>query len=390
MTEYSSTYRTTQGNAAEVVYAFANVNGTDQTFTRTDTNTPLVAKDGYIIRIMGVQLFGGSSSYSVTLNSKPLSGAGVAITPTMSVGASTILDITGVTKGLSSSRENETITATSSGAVGVMLQVVIENVSAVTTTTPITPPTPPPTASIDFDPTVFVYKDVGGNLAGEGDGVYTWNSKLGAYIASQPITARRPTYRSSVFKGKPALEFYLDDILPVTTGSMQNLVNGTNTEFTLFLVVKTYNLSSTQIFLAFADNAAANPQYRFGCFLGTNWVAWKTDDAGTADNLASGSIVNGDAKLLTFVIDNSASGTCSLYVRSTGDIASVTDSPTATNSTYNGGALTATNATFGAVNTNSTNSLFSDAYLGRCIIYNSELSAEQRVSVENELIGLYL
>lgn len=390
MVEFSSTYVTTAGQSAEVVYAFANANGTDQTFTRTDTNTTLTAKDGYIIRIMGVQLFGSSGSHTVILNSKPLSGAGVAITPTMSVGASTILDITGVTKGITTTRENETLTATTSGTVGIMVQILIENVSAVTTTTPVTPPVLPPTASVDFDPTVFVYKDAGGNLAGEGDSVYTWNSKIGAYIASQPVTARRPTYRESVFNGKPALEFYLDDILPVTTGSMQNLVNGTNTELTIFLVVKVYNLTSTQIFLAFADNAGANPTYRFGCFLGTNWVAWKTDDAGTADNLASGAIVNGDSKLLTFVVDNSGSGTCSFYVRNSGDVATVTDSPTATNTTYNGGVLTATNATFGAVNTNSTNSLFSDAYLGRCIIYNSELSAEQRVNVENELIGLYL
>lgn len=391
MSDYTGTYVTGSGQSAEVVYAFANCSAlADIAFTRTDTNAPLVAKDGYIMRLLGVQLFGGAAQQTVTLNSKPTTGAGVAISPTMTVAAASITDLIGYSGGYTATRENEALTVTASGACGVLVQVSVENVSATTTTTVVTPPTPPPTAAVDWDPTVFAYKDAGGNLAGEGDSVYQWNSKVGAYTAVQTITARRPTYRESIFKGKPALEFYLDDILPVTTGSMQNLVNGTNKEFTLFLVVKYYNTTATQIMLAFADNAAANPTYRFGAYLGTNWVGWKTDDAGTSDNLASGSIFSTSARLLTFVVDNSGSGLCSLWVRQAGDVASATDAATATNATFNGGALTATNATFGAVNTNSTNSLFCDAYLGRCIMYASELSAEQRVAVENELIGLYL
>lgn len=390
MNDYAGVYVTANGQSGEIVYCWADANGTDVTLTRTDTNSPLLAKDGHIMRILGCQLFGDGTTRTLIINSKPTGSAGVPITPTITVHAGSVTELFTNTQGMTASREGESITLTTSGFVGVLLQISIEGTSGIVTTTPITPPTPAPTSTVDFDPTVFVYKDAGGNVAGEGDSVYQWNSKIGAYIAQQTITARRPTYRESIFNGKPALEFYLDDILPVTTGSMQNIVNGTNTEFTLFLVVKFYNLASTQIMLGFADNAGANPTYRFGCFLGTNWVAWKTDNAGTSDNLASGAIVNGDAKLLTFVIDNSGSGKCDLYVRSTGDIATAVDTPTATNATYNGGALTATNATFGAVNTNSTNSLFSDAYLGRCIMYNVELSAEQRTSIENELIGLYL
>ena len=390
MNDYAGVYVTANGQSGEIIYCWADANGTDVALTRTDTNTPLQAKDGYIMRILGCQLFGEGTSRTLKINSKPVSGAGVQISPTITVHAGSITELFTNTQGMTATREGETLTVTTSGFVGVLFQISIEGTSGVVTTTPITPPTPPPTAILDFDPTVFVYKDAGGSLAGEGEGVYKWNSRIGAYSAEQTITARRPTYRESVFKGKPALEFYLDDILPVTTGSMQSLVNGTNTEFTLFLVVKFYNLASTQIMLAFADNAAANPTYRFGTFLGVNWVGWKTDDAGTSDNLASGAIVNGDAKLLTFVIDNSGSGVCNLFVRSAGDIATAVDTPTATNATYNGGVLTATNTTFGAVNTNSTNSLFCDAYLGRCVMYNVELSAEQRASVENELIGLYL
>jgi len=390
--DLTGTLVTASGQSAEVVYCFHNATGasTDGAFTRTDTNATLTAKDGYIIRVLGVQLFGGESQQTLTLKAKPTTGSSVAIGPTITLPAAGILSVVFGNYGATSTKENETIVVDTSGACGIMLQVVVENVSASTTTTVVTPPTPPPTAAVDWDPSRFVFRDAGGTPASEGDGVYQWESVSRSYTAVQTITARRPTYRDAIFKGKPAIEFYLDDVLPVTTGSMQTLVSGTNTEVTIFLVVKFNNITSTQCVLGFANAAAANPTYRFGCYIGTNYVAWKTDDTGTADNFASGALDVSVPAVLTFVVDNSGSGLLSFFRRIAGSTATATDAATATNTTYNGGALTATNATFGAVNTNSTNSLFSDCYLGRCIIYASELTPEQRAAVENELIGLYL
>lgn len=385
---------TASGQAARVIYAFCEATGagTDLAFTRTDTNTTLAAKDGYVIKVISAVFFGGAAVSTSTFNSKPVSGAGVAISPSMrsAINAINPVPVSGQFQGFTQTRENETLTLTTSAAVGVMVQVSIENVSATTTTTPITPPTPPPTAAVDWDPAKKVYKDAGGTLCSEGDAVQEWVPAIGAYKATQSTSARRPKWRESVFNGKPALEFLTDDILPVTTGTMEALVNGTNISITIFLVAKFQNLTSSQLLLAFAADGAANPQYRFGCYLGTNYVAWKKDDAGTNDDLASGAIVNGNARLLTYVIEASGAGSCKLYVRSSGDVAAATDTPTTTNSTFNGGALTATNATFGAMNTNSTFTLFSDAFLGRCIIYASALSDEQRAQVENTLIGAYL
>ena len=389
--ELTGTVVTGSGQSSGVVYCWCNTTGaTDETFTRTDTNAPLVSKDGYIIRVLGVQLFGGAADRTITINSKPNGSAGVPISPLITLRDAEIQSVVFGAFGATASRENETITVTASGACGVMLQVSIEAVSATTTTTVITPPSPPPLPAVDWDPSRFVFRDAGGTPASEGDGVYQWESVSRTYIAQQPITARRPTYREAVFNGKPAIEFYLDDILPVTTGSMQTLVSGTNAEVTIFLVLKFNSTLATQIALAFADNAAANPTYRFGCYLGTNYVAWKTDDAGTSDNFASAALDVTQPCLLTFVVDNSGSGLLSFFRRLGGALATATDTPDGTNTTYNGGVLTATNATFGAVNTNSTNSLFSDMYLGRCIIYSAELTGEQRAAVENELIGIYL
>jgi hypothetical protein len=385
---------TAQGQSARIVYAFLDASGagTDLTFTRTDTGAALAAKDGYLIRVVSAVIYGGAATQTVVFNTKSTSSAGVAIHPTIRAAANQIspIPVSGGFQGLTASRENETVTATVSGALGIMLQCTIENVSAATTTTPVTPPSAPPTAAVDWDAALYAYRDSGGTLCTEGDAVQEWVPKIGTYKATQTTTARRPKWRESQFNGKPALEFYLDDILPVTSGAMEGLVNGTNVPVTIFLVAKFNNLSATQILLGFAADGAATPQYRFGCYLGTNYVAWKRDDAATDDNLASGAIVNSSAHLLTFVIDSAASGTCKLFVRSAGDVATAVDTPTTTNSTYNGGAVTATNATFGALNSNATNSLFCDAFIGRCIIYSSALNDEQRTAVENELIGAYL
>lgn len=382
------------GQSATIVYAFLDASGaaTDATFTRTDTGAALAAKDGYIIRLISAVIYGGAATQTIVFNSKSTSAAGVAIHPTIRAQAGQIspIPVSGSFQGLTCSRENETITATVSGACGIMLQCTIENVSAATTLTPITPPTPPPTAAVDWDPALYVYRDAGGTLCTEGDAVQEWVPKIGTYKATQTTTARRPKWRQSQFNGKPAIEFYLDDILPVTSGAMESLVNGTNKQVSIFIVAKFNNLTSTQILLGFGADAAANPAYRFGCYLGTNYVAWKRDDTGTSDDLASGAIVNSSAHLLTFIIDSAASGTCKLYVRSSGDVATATDTPTTTNSTYNGGAVTATNSTFGALWSNAAHSLFSDAFIGRCIIYSTTLNDEQRTAVENELIGAYL
>lgn len=388
--EFAGVVITGTGQTGEVVCCFSNATGavTDQVFTRNDTNAALTAKDGHRIRVIGMQIFGGNTSHTARLNSKPSSGSGVAITPTMIAANGSINSIDVGAIGLCTTRENETLTMTTSGDVSIQVQVIIEPVYNVVQTIPVTNPSTPPTADVDFDPTRLIYTDNGLTLATVNlDPIYRWDAIGAVYSAVQTTLANRPILKTLAFNGKPAVEFVSSDFMPIS-GSLFSLVNGTNKEFTLFMVVKHINATGNQTVLGFGA-AGANPKYQFGTNTNT-YIAHKTDDAGTVDNFTGAASDPTVKAVLSFVVDNSVNGTLSFFRRVAGDIARATDAATGTNATFNSGALTASNATLGALTSGGFQSNYAAVQVARILIYNTELSAEQRAYVENQLIQTYL
>ena len=128
--EFAGTVITGTGQTGEVISCFANITGavTDQTLTRNDTNAALSGRDGYRIRVIGAQIFGGNTAHTITINSKPVGGVGVAITPGIGVASDTISNIEVGAIGICTTRENETLTVTTSGDVSIQVQVVFEAV----------------------------------------------------------------------------------------------------------------------------------------------------------------------------------------------------------------------------------------------------------------------
>jgi hypothetical protein len=390
--EFAGTVITGTGQTGEVISCFANITGavTDQTLTRNDTNAALSGRDGYRIRVIGAQIFGGNTAHTITINSKPVGGVGVAITPGIGVASDSISNIEVGAIGICTTRENETLTVTTSGDVSIQVQVVFEAVYNVVQTIPVTNPTLPGNPVLNFDAMGEVYKDGLGTPADNGDTVLQWVA--GAFSADQSTAGNRPTFRTAAFNGKSAVEFSTNDFMPITGGpsgaGLQFYINGTNTEFTLFLVVKHLNQSGNQTVLGLGASGA-NPKYQFGTNTNT-LIAHKTDDAGTSDNFTSGSFDVTIRQVLTFVVDNASSGTLSFFRRVNGDVARATDTPTGTNATFNGGALTATNATLGALTSSGSQSNYANVQVAKILLYNSELSAEARSYVENQLIQTYL
>lgn len=390
--EFAGTVITGTGQTGEVVSCFANITGavTDQALTRNDTNAALVSRDGYRIRIIGAQIFGGNTSHSITINSKPVGAVGVAITPAIKVSASSVTPIDVGAIGICTTRENETITVTTSGDVSIQVQVVFEAVYSIVQTIPLTNPSIPGNPALNLDAMGNVYSDGLNTPAVNGGTVQQWVE--GAFSADQATAANRPTFRTAAFNGKSAVEFSTNDFMLITGGpsgaGLQYYINGTNTEFTLFLVVKHINQSGNQTVLGLGA-AGANPKYQFGTNTNT-FVGQKTDDAGLAKNLTSSAFDVTVRQVLTFVVDNASSGTLSFFRRVNGDVARATDTPTATNATFNGGALTASNATLGALTSGGAQSNYANVQIAKILLYNSELSGEARSYVENQLIQMYL
>ena len=383
------------GQTGEIICAFIDTSGavTDATFTRNDTNATLAAKDGYRIRVISLQLCGGGSAdHTITLNSKPNGTAGVAITPAMSAtkGAVVSIDIGAV--GLCTTRENEQLTATLSGDCGILIQAIYEPVYNIVQTIPVTNPALPGTPLADFDAAKLAYSDNGSTPVSNNGLVYRWDAAGGNYQASQATSAFRPTYKAAQFKGKPAIEFSTDEFL--TLGGTANLweaVDALNAEFTLFMVVRHLNATGNQTTFSFGATSANNI-LQFGTNTNT-YIAHRTDSSGNVDNFTSSVSDPVVPALLTFVADNSGNGTLSFFRRLANESARASDTPTGTNITFNSAAvLSVTNATIGALRSGSplATTNYANVQIARIVLYDSELSAEARSYMENQLIGLYL
>lgn len=248
--------------------------------------------------------------------------------------------------------------------------------------------------TLDLDAARYVYTDDGTTLALHGDPVKRWRdvrSVAGDYGTSgnftQDTQVKRPIFRTNIFGNNPGIEFKTDDLLTCTGVDVAGRLN--DTTFTLYSVVKFHlNAATTQVILSMCNSTTLNPQYRLAVFLGATWAFWRTDNSGTQTSLTTSSEYDSSPHLLTIQVNGADA---KMWIRSTGEVALAADSPNATNASY-GTTSTSSfdNMTLGALKYNNTEGTFADFYLGKVLLYNSVLSAADRVSIENDLIQQYL
>jgi hypothetical protein len=208
----------------------------------------------------------------------------------------------------------------------------------------------------------------------DGDPVTTWADLSGqGNNATQGTGAAKPTYKTNIVNGRPALLFDgVDDFLDVPAPIEALLQTSTKS---VFAVVKWVTLvNNTRIFTL--ANGAAQTRFSLGIISGFNYYLIYTTGSATQSN----SIMTGGAAPSTSVaqiFDVTQNGTALAgYVNGT------------LGNSVNDAGTTAPN-TAGTVGSNQGGSLWANVYICEIVAYDTALSASDRARVRRYLGAKY-
>lgn len=221
-----------------------------------------------------------------------------------------------------------------------------------------------------------VYSDAGTTLAVDQDTVQQWNDKsINANNVTQATAGNRPKYVADAINGKPALLFSnaRADVLAIADNASISLTKRVH----MFAVVKPTTIISTAGIICKDTGALSNPEYAIWLSNGAiniNLTSAGNTNIGSTANLTAiaGSeyIVEGSYNLIN--INTWQNGELSFTV--------------ATNS--NGMGDTTGDLRIGAQKATFSTRSF-DGYIAEIIIFDRELSSDERVGVEKYLSNKY-
>tara|TARA_R110000765_G_scaffold89307_1_gene170537 strand:+ start:3626 stop:4543 length:918 start_codon:yes stop_codon:yes gene_type:complete len=217
----------------------------------------------------------------------------------------------------------------------------------------------------------------------DGDAVATWtNQTVKSYDFSQPTAAKKPTYRTNIMNGKPALLFDgTDDYMSIVMGTELSDL----TDFTLMMVIKYVSLSAYVTPASFGPNVFSYPQLRMFQLDNDSPVENIRTEGKDGSNVVVTLATDGDAiadtsYVMTFHNDADGSGVQYKNMIESGSGTGYN------NLSYKDGSYDIVESTIGAAH-DPTN--YANIYLSEYVLYDRLLSLSEKSRIEKYLSKKY-
>lgn len=209
----------------------------------------------------------------------------------------------------------------------------------------------------------------------ENDPVSTWPDGSGLGNDATQAAGARPVYQAAVLNGHPGVLFTAASSQFMAANGVASVQSGTDLPVSVITVQKSVTVAAVQRYWSWGRSGSASGYMAFGQDLAPDYLASRTDDAGTFVQRMGGN-PDTSAHVVSLVFTGTA-------------VSAWQDGSNVINGlAMDVGAQTCNRFSLGCFG-RTTNSQFLDGHLFRVIVYSSALAAPQRSAIEQALGAYY-